>query len=71
MIGQNVQANPGAVRRMVDLGCELGNHTWSHTRLTTMSASEREADFLKTNQAIQEASGGTPVTVIRPPWGAS
>ena len=71
MIGQNVADNAALVKRMADLGCELGNHTWSNTRLTTMSASEREADFLKTNQTILEASGGTPVTVIRPPWGVT
>ena len=71
MVGQNVANNPGAVKRMVELHCELGNHTWNHKQLTDMDASEREADFLKTNQTIKEASGGTPVTVIRPPYGAT
>lgn len=30
MLGQNVAGREATVQRMVDIGCELGNHSWDH-----------------------------------------
>ena len=69
--GQSVSGNPDALVRMINLGCELGNHTWDHKKLTTISASERAQEYSKTINAIREASGGYEPTVFRPPYGSS
>ena len=36
MLGQNVSAYPDAPKRMLELGCEIGSHSWDHTQLTTI-----------------------------------
>ena len=69
--GQNVSQNPEAIKRMVALGCELGNHTWDHTKLTKISSSERAEEISKAAEAIREASGGFAPTVFRPPYGTA
>ena len=70
MIGQNVSgADASLLQRMLDLGCELGNHTWSHQILTKVSEDEAYEQLAKCDQAIEEKVG-QKATVIRPPTGA-
>ena len=69
--GQSVSGNPDALKRMISLGCELGNHTWDHKKLTKLSAKERAEEYSKAANAIKEASGGYEPTVFRPPYGTS
>ncbi|WP_189242402.1 polysaccharide deacetylase family protein [Planobispora rosea] len=69
VVGQNVAANPGVVRRTAKAGHEIGNHSWSHRNLTTLSAAGLRADLNRTSQAIKAATGTAP-KVMRPPYGA-
>ena len=69
IVGENVSQDPDALKREVELGCELGTHTWSHEDLTTLSEKAFNKQINKSVKAIEEASGGK-VTVIRPPYGA-
>ena len=70
MIGQNVDgADAALLQRMLDMGCELGNHTWSHQTLTQCSEEEAYEQLAKCDAAI-EAKVGQKATVIRPPTGA-
>ena len=38
MLGSNVNANAGVIKRMVDQGCEVANHTHDHKYLTKIGA---------------------------------
>ncbi|MBO4928068.1 MAG: polysaccharide deacetylase family protein [Clostridiales bacterium] len=70
MIGQNVSGTDAAViQRMLDLGCEIGNHTWSHQILTQVDENEAYDQLAKCDQALMEKVG-QKATVIRPPTGA-
>ncbi len=69
MVGTNVSANPAIVRRMRDMGMELGNHSVNHPNLTGLSASQVSYQLGDTQRRIREATGVTP-TVFRPPYGA-
>ena len=69
VIGRNVQRHPGLVRRMVEEGHEVGNHTWRHPHLTTLSAESVIEELDATTMAVFEATGKVPVT-MRPPYGA-
>ncbi|WP_449066380.1 polysaccharide deacetylase family protein, partial [Planomonospora algeriensis] len=69
VVGQNVAANPGVVRRAVEAGHEIGNHTWSHRDLTRLSPAAIRADLARTDRAVEKAADVTPKTV-RPPYGA-
>ena len=69
MLGQNVGNYPDAPKRMLEIGCELGNHSWSHPQLTTLGLDQVSEQFEKTNQALEDACG-SPATVARTPYGA-
>lgn len=72
MVGNRVtgSANIASVQKMVQLGCEVGNHTFEHKTLTKIGSSEVKSQLLKANQTISAAGGVSPV-VMRPPGGAS
>lgn len=68
MQGCNVKAHPQVVRRMVEEGHEVGNHTWNHVYLSKISREKVEDQLQRTNEAIRNACGVIPV-VMRPPGG--
>ena len=72
MLGQNVGSWQSTVQRMVDIGCEIGNHTWDHPSQTllNMSMDDVLAEFQKTDDALKEACGQIS-TVARAPYGAA
>ncbi|GAA2874372.1 polysaccharide deacetylase family protein [Nonomuraea rubra] len=69
VVGQNVAAYPGIVRRTHAAGHEIGSHTWSHPDLTKMPAASVRAQFARTDRAIKAAIGIRP-KLVRPPYGA-
>ncbi|KNY26226.1 endo-1,4-beta-xylanase [Pseudobacteroides cellulosolvens] len=54
------------VKRVIDLGCEIGNHSWSYADMKNMSADEVKKSVTDTTYAIQKYSGTTPL-FFRPP----
>ncbi|GAA1625085.1 hypothetical protein GCM10009733_022220 [Nonomuraea maheshkhaliensis] len=69
VVGQNVAASPGVVRRTYAAGHEIGSHTWSHPDLTKLSAVRVRSQLARTDQAIKAAIGVRP-KLLRPPYGA-
>lgn len=69
MLGPCVNNYPEAVQKMVEIGCELGNHTTHHAKLTELSAAEIRTEVNTTNQALQKAVGQS-AKYVRPPYGA-
>lgn len=69
MLGQNVGQYGDVVKRMLDEGNELGNHSYNHPQLTKLDAAGVQAQVGDTNNLISNASG-QPATVMRPPYGA-
>ncbi len=61
----------GAVERaMLADGDMIGNHTWTHPDMTTLSPAQQTTELDQTNQAIRRATGFTPC-LWRPPYGAT
>ena len=69
VIGTNVKMYPEITRRIVAEGHEIGNHTWTHPNLTTLSDSQVRSQMVATRDQIVQATGVMPRTV-RPPYGA-
>lgn len=69
VIGSRVKNNPSLMKRMVAEGHEVGNHTWTHGKLTNMSDSAVRSELDRTRAAIISATGVKPRT-MRPPYGA-
>lgn len=68
VIGKHVARHPDIIKRMVDEGHEIGNHTWSHPNLATLSTAHLLKQLDRTNEAIYTAVRKVPV-VMRPPYG--
>jgi peptidoglycan/xylan/chitin deacetylase (PgdA/CDA1 family) len=62
VVGTNVRAHPDAVRTMVRLGHDIGNHTLSHPAGTAIT----EATFVKQIQACEQVLNGLGLTSR--PW---
>ncbi|AZK47931.1 polysaccharide deacetylase family protein [Paenibacillus lentus] len=69
-VGQNVQNNPSLVRDQVAAGMWVGNHSYTHPNLTSMSSSQISAEITRTQQTIQSITGTAP-KLFRPPYGAT
>ena len=69
MVGTNVPNYPETVKKMKEIGCELGNHTTHHARLTELDVAGIQNQIGTTNQAIQNIVG-EGATLVRPPYGA-
>ena len=68
-VGNRVSSDPTTVKMAYDMGCEIGNHSWDHSDLTTLSAEDITEQMDKTNNAVSKITGVKP-TVFRPPYGA-
>ncbi len=56
------------LKRMVELGCEIGNHSYDHTQLTRLDAQGVRDQIDKTNELIKQYSGKA-CRLVRPPYG--
>ncbi|MFC7532423.1 polysaccharide deacetylase family protein [Actinoplanes sp. GCM10030250] len=66
--GQNASNNPSLMQAYKNAGLQIGNHSWDHPHLITMSQSQIQSQLSRTQQAIQQTAGVTP-NLFRPPYG--
>lgn len=76
MTGRWAEANPDMVRRMVDEGHLLVNHTYDHRSFTGLStgasaltAAERRDELTRADQAVAAITGSSMAPWFRPPYG--
>jgi peptidoglycan/xylan/chitin deacetylase (PgdA/CDA1 family) len=63
--------NARALRPLVDSGqVALGNHTWSHTDLTTLSDAEVASEIRRNRDFLRDVFGVRDTPFLRPPFGA-
>lgn len=71
LLGECISDSNGQyIKRMVDIGCEVANHSFSHPQLTKLSDEGIKEEINKTNAKIAEMTGGVTATLMRPPYGA-
>jgi len=70
VIGYNVAAYPEIARRIVAEGHTIGNHTYDHPDLTTLSASQIDEEIQSNSELIEQVTGVRP-KFLRPPYGAT
>lgn len=68
LIGRNVVKHPELAKLAKENGFELANHTYSHTRLASLTDDEIRAELLGGADEIAKATGFRP-TFFRPPGG--
>ncbi len=69
VIGKNLEYYADAARRAVREGHEIGNHTYSHPTLKSLSFAQIKAELIRNKAAIEEALG-ISVNLFRPPEGS-
>lgn len=69
VIGKNVDMYPNIVRRTVAEGHEIGNHSYTHPKLSGLSSDRVLSEIRRTDEAVYKAAGVHPKT-LRPPYGA-
>ena len=68
VVGNRVDWYPEALAYAYSIGCQMGNHTYDHSYLNNMSASQVANTLGLTDEALIEAVG-VPSSVLRPPGG--
>jgi peptidoglycan/xylan/chitin deacetylase (PgdA/CDA1 family) len=68
VVGRSAATWPGLVRQAYAAGHGVGNHTWSHRRLTGLRGAALAAEVGATSAVIARATGARP-SCLRPPYG--
>ena len=67
VIGSKVGRHMDLLQQMVAAGCEVGNHSWRHPMMTTLSADAQQEELRQTDDLL--ASAGIQPRWFRPPYG--
>ena len=68
LIGGAIEENPAEAKKIVEAGHELGNHSYSHSRMVFVTPSYVRGEVERTDELIKQAGYGKP-THFRPPYG--
>ena len=69
VVGTCASVYPEYITRAYEIGCEIGNHSYNHPDLTTLSYAQIQSQMDRTNALIYNATG-TYATVTRTPGGS-
>lgn len=69
VVGSRVGTYSSLVRREAAEGHDIGNHTWDHADLTSLSAADAASEVDRTSQAVVNVTGKRPF-MVRPPYGS-
>lgn len=69
VLGNRVPRHKEIVKRIVHEGNEIGNHSYNHKQLTTLSSKELKEQIDKTQETIIEVVGSAP-KIMRPTYGS-
>lgn len=65
-----VEKNPNLARAIAEAGHDVGNHTYSHPVLSTITPTQLQEEVVKAHQVITEAIQEKPALLFRPPTGS-
>lgn len=68
-VGSRLETMPQFLSTMEEIGCEIGNHSYSHSNLTRLTSDKVTEEIEKTNALIREEVGHD-ATVVRAPGGS-
>lgn len=68
VLGSRIEGHEDMLTRMDELGCEIGNHSFSHADLTRLSKADCQRELSDTDAEIRRITGHE-ASVVRPPYG--
>ena len=69
LLGMQVDKYPEKAKNIVDLGFEVGIHSYAHKQLTKMTSTSVNDDLVKSLKSLKNATG-IESNLFRPPYGA-
>ncbi len=69
VMGYKAEDYADQLNRAKALGCELGNHSYNHPKLTAISDSKAEKQISRTRKLVKKVTGTAP-SLVRPPYGS-
>jgi peptidoglycan-N-acetylmuramic acid deacetylase len=67
--GHYLKDQPELIKRMVDEGHIVGNHSWGHPDMTTISDQAVKEELAKVSQTYEALTGQKGMSYLRPPRG--
>ncbi len=68
VIGQNIETNPETVKKLIDSGHEVGNHSYSHQKLIWKTPAFVRSEIEKTDELLRQL-GVKQEILFRAPFG--
>lgn len=68
VVGENIPGNEEIIRQMAEDGHLIGNHTYDHQDISSLTAEEACLELSKTSDLIREITG-QETAYVRPPFG--
>ncbi|MBR1883791.1 MAG: polysaccharide deacetylase family protein [Clostridia bacterium] len=68
VLGTRIDAYPDTIRKAIEQGCQIGNHTKNHMNLVSQSETVIREEINYVVRRLNEEFGYAP-TVLRPPYG--
>ena len=69
VLGSLIEGREGTLQRIANEGHEIGNHSWNHRQLTTLSHNVITDQIMMTNAKIYDVTG-IECGIVRPPYGS-
>ena len=70
VVGSQVKENPDLLRRIVEEGHTIGNHTYDHANMSNLSPEQMRLELQSTQRAVDKALGyHYQMMIMRPPYG--
>jgi peptidoglycan-N-acetylglucosamine deacetylase len=67
-VGRNAASFPTLVAAEASAGMWIGNHSYTHPHMLSLTPAQMSAELSSTQTAIRNSGGGTP-KIFRPPYG--
>lgn len=68
VVGERVSWYPDSIKSMSGMGCQIGNHSYTHPYYSNLSSDQIKSQIKKCNSAVKDYAGVKP-TVCRTPGG--
>ncbi len=69
LIGRFAEIEPTLARAVADAGHLIGNHSWTHPKLSLIAAHRVRDELTRTKNTLEQITG-KPIRYFRPPFGA-
>jgi peptidoglycan/xylan/chitin deacetylase (PgdA/CDA1 family) len=71
LIGSKIEANKEVLKRLIDEGHQLGNHTFHHSKSTGFYPVPKLKEELESTRALVKQLAGLNMKLYRPPFGVT